>query len=70
MTKKFKPGDRVASAIRGYYYGLPGTVKSAGAIRLGKDVYCVVDLDIGRQITVSADNLDRLPDDPRARDLE
>ena len=52
----YKVGDRVASNIMGYYYGLPGTIKKHAQLQFGQERFVVV-LDTGTELVLDADQI-------------
>lgn len=52
--KEFKPNDRVKSRVMGYYYGLPGTIRGLSNVQYDNCLRYVIDLDIGKAITLKA----------------
>lgn len=54
MKTDFKEGDRVKSCCMGYYYGAEGTLIKPSQVQFGKWTRFIVDLDIGKTITLPA----------------
>lgn len=54
----FSRGDRVCSRVAGYYMGEPGTVVRKAQMQWSLDTRYVIELDIGKQITLAASKID------------
>ena len=62
MKEHYRAGDRVASNICGYYYGLPGRIVKPAQMNYGVFRRFVVELDNGECITLAANHIRDLED--------
>lgn len=72
MKKVFSPGDRVASTVYGFYYGLPGRIVKPAQIQISNNsVLWIVALDvIDKRIALDDYLLEDLTDEEAARRIE
>lgn len=68
IKEDYKPGDRVASTIMGFYYGLPGKVLKLAQMQHGNFKRFVVELEKNEQQIILATNRMRpLAADPQEK---
>lgn len=64
IEKEFRRGERVASNVCGFYYGLPGRI--IGPSQAQYDYYrrFIIELDIGKRISLPAHQIRKIDAEP------
>lgn len=65
MKEYYRAGDRVASNIHGYYYGLAGRIVKPAQVQYGNFRRFIVELDNGQRITLAVNHIKDLPDEKK-----
>ena len=67
---EYRHGDRVRSTLRGYYYGLPGSISRPAQIQSATGKCYIIALDCGEMIQLNEKYIAPLLQDPESDDKQ